>query len=190
MSTSLPRPVLIALLGAVAVVGVFVLTRGSGDQVAAPTPAPSPPAAKPQTGSAGTASGSARTPRSTADQKTAPSQAGGGAAKVRRTLPVPVRRALDAHKVVVLLFWNQRGTDDRSVKSAVDGLSRMGGKVAVFTDRPKNLARYAKISSAANVTHTPTLVVVNRRGQARKATGYLDPETVEQYVVDALHGAP
>jgi hypothetical protein len=92
--------------------------------------------------------------------------------------------------VVALLFWNPRGTDDRSVKTAVDGLSRHGGKVAVFTDKPNHLARYVKITAAADLTQTPTLIVVNRKGVARKATGYLDPETVEQYVVDALKGAP
>jgi hypothetical protein len=37
---------------------------------------------------------------------------------------------------------------------------------------------------------TPTLIVTNKDGEARVATGYLDPTTVEQYVVDALHGAP
>jgi hypothetical protein len=62
--------------------------------------------------------------------------------------------------------------------------------VAVFSDRLKNLARYTKITAGANIVQTPTLVVTNKKGEARVATGFLDPTTVEQYVVDALHGAP
>jgi hypothetical protein len=175
---------LIALLGAVAVAALFLFTRGGADEVAAPpTPAPAPTTEPAPSGAA----------TSPSPSKAQPNPGGGprGARVSRRkTLPTPVKRALDANKVVVLLFWNPRGTDDRSVKSAVDGLSRSGGKVAVFSDRPKNLARYAKVTSGVDVTQTPTLVVVDRQREARKATGYLDPDTVEQYVVDALHGAP
>lgn len=183
MSTSLPRPLLIALLGAVAVAGVFLFTRGGSEPAAPPAPAPAPQTTEPAP------SGTAAPPAAGEAQ----SQGGAGRgerAPRRRTLPAPVQRALDANKVLVLLFWNPRGTDDRSVKGAVDGLSRGGGKVAVFTDRPKNLARYTKVAAGVDVTQTPTLVVVDRQGEARKATGYLDPDTVEQYVVDALHGAP
>jgi hypothetical protein len=105
-------------------------------------------------------------------------------------LPAPLKKALDRNKVVVLLVWNPRGGEDKNVKKAVDGLSTHGGKVAVFTDRPENIARYTSITSAAQVTQTPAMIVVNRDKIARKATGYLDSETVEQYVVDALKGAP
>jgi hypothetical protein len=103
-------------------------------------------------------------------------------------LPPPVKKALDAHKVVVLLFWNPAGTDDRSVKRAVTGLPRHHGHVAVFTDRLNRITRYTKITAATNLSQTPTLVVVNKRGQARVATGYLDRTSADQLVVDALHG--
>jgi hypothetical protein len=106
-----------------------------------------------------------------------------------RTLPTPVKRAIDAHKVVVLLFWNPDGTDDQSVKRALDRVPRRGGRVAVFTSTLSNLSRYTRITAAANVTQTPTLVVVNRKNRARTVTGYLDQESVEQYVIDALRGA-
>jgi hypothetical protein len=167
--------------------------RSRGETPAPPPPAPGAQATTPTpTPAAPAPSGSAPT-QSSAGKSQSGGQAGangGKAATRRKTLPAPVRRALDAHKVLVLFFWNPRGTDDRSVKSAVNGLSRHGGKVAVFSDRPKNLARYTKVTSGIDVTQTPTLVVVNRQGEARKATGYLDPESVRQYVVDALHGAP
>ena len=84
-----------------------------------------------------------------------------------RGLPAPVAQALDAKKTVVILFWNTGGVDDRSVKSSVDQLSRRGGKVAVFTDKVANLSRYTRITAAASVTQTPSLVIVNREGPGR-----------------------
>ena len=188
MIASLPRPVLMGLIGVVVVGGLFVMTRGgSEDQSGAPSPAPATqttqpaPTVTPSTSSTNAPSNAARPtePRPTRPQD--------GSAK--RTLPAPVRRALDAHKVVVLLFWNPRGTDDRSVKGAVDALPE-SKRVAVFTDSTKNVSRYTKITSSADVNQTPALVVVDRQRDARVATGYLDSTTVEQYVVDALHAPP
>jgi hypothetical protein len=101
-----------------------------------------------------------------------------------------VKKAIDRNKVVVLLIWNPRGGDDKDVKNAVDGLSRRDGKVAVFTDKPENVAKYVTITGAVDLTQTPTLIVANGDQVARKATGYLDPITVDQYVVDALRGKP
>jgi hypothetical protein len=192
---SLPRPLLIALVGIVAVAGIFVMTRGNSggeaEPAAPPSPGPAPQASTPPKTSAATP-GSATKPSTTqgSPSNATPAPARPAVGAKARTLPQPVKHALDAHKIVVLLFWSPRGTDDRNVKSAVDSLSRRGGDVAVFTDRSKNMARYAKITAAADVEQTPTLIVVNRKGVARRATGYLDSETVDQYVVDALHGAP
>ena len=87
-------------------------------------------------------------------------------------LPVAVGRALDAKKVVVLLFWNSNAVDDRSVHQSVAKLSRHGGKVAVFDDSVKNLSRYTRVTATAQVTQTPSLVVIDRRGNAQVQTGY------------------
>ena len=69
-----------------------------------------------------------------------------------------------------------------------DGDGKCDEKVAIFTDRLKHLARYTKITAAANVVQTPTLIVVNRQEKAQVATGYMDEVSIDQYVVDALHG--
>ena len=94
-------------------------------------------------------------------------------------------KALDAKKTVVILFWNKNGVDDRSVKKSVDRLSNRGGGVAKFTDTVKNLSRYTRITSAASVTTTPSVVVVNSRGQAEVLTGYNDYQTINQFVSNA-----
>jgi hypothetical protein len=205
---TLPRPVLMAIVGGVLVIAMFVLTRGNGNQTSS---SPPPAATAPPSGNNGgtpatqpkapaqsgapsqpssTPSGSA-TPSTNSTSKPgakggSPSGSPGATSSRARTLPKPVSKAVSQHKVIVLLFWSPRGTDDRDVKHAVDSLSHRGGKVAVFTDRPKNVARYTRISAAINVVQTPTLVVVDRKGNARVATGYLDRETVAQYVIDAF----
>ena len=94
-------------------------------------------------------------------------------------------RALDAKKIVVILFWNKGGVDDRSVKNSVDRLPRRGGKTAVFTDKVANLSRYTRITAAASVTQTPALVIVNPKGQAEVLSGYYDFQTIHQYVRNA-----
>jgi hypothetical protein len=193
--SSIPRPALMGIVGVLACVALFMFTRGGGggEEAAAPsTPAPSqsvPGSSAAPSESAPSASAGANTATPSQKARTSAPTAGPAATK-SRTLPAPVKKALDKNKVVVLLIWNPRGGEDKNVKNAVDGLSRHGGKVAVFTDRPENIARYTSITSATQVTQTPSVIVVNRDKVARKATGYLDPVTVEQYVVDALRGAP
>ena len=177
---ALPRPVLLGVVGVVLIGAVLFATHKPGGSTSSPpTPAPAqtaaPAAAKPGTATATPShpakSGSAATPA------TKPSSPG---------LPVAVQKALDAKKVVVVLFWNPRGVDDRSVKGSVDRLPRQRGKVAVFSDSVKHLSRYTKITSATSVSQTPALVLVNRKGQAEVETGYLDYETIGQYVQNAL----
>jgi hypothetical protein len=201
MSTSLPRPVLLALVGAAAIAALFVFSRRGGEQAAQSPPAATGPGAA-QPGSQGTTppqGGTATTPGATQGQSGSATGQGSGAGTgspgkpVRvnepRKMPPAVKRALDANKIVVLLFWNPDGTDDRRVRQAVDSIGKRGGKVAVFTNDLSHLARYIRVTSPANVTQSPTLVVVDRDGNARTATGYLDAASVDQYVVDALRGS-
>jgi hypothetical protein len=198
MTTSLPRPVLLAVVGVAAIAALlFTMRRGSEQAATSPPAATGPGAAQPGAqGSTPAQPGTATTPGEAPAPAGSPSGQGSGAGttspdkQVRvnepRTLPPAVKRALDAHKVVVLLFWNPRGTDDRSVKQAVDSVGRRGGKVAVFTNDLSRLARYVRVTSPTNVTQSPTVVVVDPKGNARTASGYLDAASVDQYVVDAL----
>jgi hypothetical protein len=75
--------------------------------------------------------------------------------------------------------------DDRSVKSSVDRLPHRK-HLAVFSDSVRHLSRYTRITAAANVSTTPSLVIVNRQGQAEVVSGYLDYETLRQYVLNSL----
>ncbi len=168
----LPRPLLIALVGAVAVAAFMVATRRGGETDTAST---STPVAQAPSGSqSGSQSANGSNP-GTRPSGTVPGR-----------LPARVDRALDANKIVVLLFWNQRGSDDRAVKAGVDSISTRGGKVARFTDSINDISRYTRVTGTQTVTQSPALVVVDRDGKAQVATGYLDPQSVDQLVVDAL----
>jgi hypothetical protein len=170
VTAQLPRPALLAIVGVVAVVGLFFVSRRGGEETVPASPAPA------QTAPAESPSASSSEPDAApADDATESSQG----------LPPAVDKALDAKKTVVLLFWNKSGVDDRSVKGSVDRLSRRGGKVAKFTDTVNNLAKYTRITSGVSVTTTPSVVVVNSRGQAEVLSGYNDFQTIDQFVSNA-----
>ncbi|MGH2979537.1 MAG: hypothetical protein ACRDLQ_07855 [Solirubrobacterales bacterium] len=180
MIATIPRPVLLALVGVVLLGGLFVFSRRGADSTPA-VPAPS------QTSQP--SSPSADAPAAPAQQN-APQQNSAAPSPDKgeqggRGLPSRVARALDAKKTVVILFWNRGGIDDRSVKGAVDRLPRRGGKTAVFTDTVGNLSNYTRITAAASVTQTPALVIVNPKGQAELLNGYYDFQTIRQFVRDA-----
>jgi hypothetical protein len=178
--TSLPRPILYALVGAAAVLALLVGTRHRGTS-SPTTTTPAPANTKP----ANTAGTHAKP--TTEHKKPSSAAKSHPASGSQRTLPAPVQRALSAHKVVVLLFWNPRSSDDRSVRQAFASVSGHGGAVAKFTDTLGNVARYTRVTgSDAAVTQTPTVVVVDRKGNGRFVTGFQDSATVEQLVVDAL----
>jgi hypothetical protein len=179
---ALPRPVLLGIIGVVLVGGVLFLThKPSSTSSTTPAPSQTPPAAASPTAKPGTGA-RADKPNKGADKVTPANRSQAGPSGPG--LPTRVKHALDAHKVVVILFWNKRGVDDRSVKSSVDSLRR-SKRVAVFSDGVRSLARYTRITAAANVTSTPSLVIVNRKGQAEVVTGYLDRQTIRQYVLNA-----
>jgi hypothetical protein len=169
--STVPRPVLLAVVGAVAVLGLFFVSRRGEDTSVPATPAPSQTAQPPAQ-------------QNVPQGKTAPAPDKG--VQGGRGLPSPVARALDAKKTVVITFWNPRGVDDRSVKKSVDGLSKRNGKVAKFTDTMQNLSRYTRVTAAASVTTSPAVVIVNSRGQAEVLNGYYDFQTLNQYVSNAV----
>ena len=180
MVETVPRPVLLAIVGVVLVGGLFMFSRrGAEPGPATPAPSQTSQPSSPQ----------ADTPQAAAQQN-APQQNGAAPTADKgeaggRGLPSRVARALDAKKTVVILFWNKRGVEDRSVKSAVDRLPRRGGRTAVFTDKIANVSDYTRVTAAATVNTTPALVIVNPEGSAEVLNGYYDFQTIRQFVQNA-----
>jgi hypothetical protein len=181
---ALPRPVLLGIIGVVLVGGVFFAThKPSSTSSSTPAPSQTPPAAESPTAKPGS-SATANEPNQGPDKVNPANRSQTGPSGLG--LPTPVKHALDARKVVVILFWNRKAVDDRSVKASLDAIPRHKRRLAIFSDQVQNLARYTRITTAASISTTPSLVVVNRKGQAEVINGYLDRQTVGQYVQNAL----
>jgi hypothetical protein len=147
------------------------LADGTGETV---VPADSPP----------TAGTTAATPSTATEpgKLTAKAAAAGG-------LPPRVVRALDHHKVLVLLFWSPKSADDKAVRTALTGIDRHKGKVLAHATNVKRIAAYGQITRGADVEQSPTVVVVDRNRKVETLVGFVDRRSIDQAVTDALRNS-
>jgi hypothetical protein len=145
------------------------------------------PAATPATGSVAEVAATGAARASAAVVTDSGAAASPSAAEVEvSALPAAVRRAISKKRVVVLLFWNNKGADDRAVFGSIKHLNRRHGKVFVKTDSAKHVSAYSGITGGAQVLQTPTVVVVDKRKRAITLPGYVDGATLDHVVRIAL----
>jgi hypothetical protein len=101
-------------------------------------------------------------------------------------LPKPVAKAIRHNKVLVLLFWNNKSADDKAVHAALAHVDRWDGRVAVQSASIKKISQYGRIARGVDVEQSPTVVVVDPSLRADTLVGYVDSDTIDQAVVDAL----
>lgn len=104
-------------------------------------------------------------------------------------LPVPVQKALEARKVVVLFFYNPKSADDRAVRKAVKKVDTWNGEVVVQSADVADVAKYAKIANGADVQQSPSIVVIDRNRKAQTLVGYQVTRSIDQAVVDAIRNS-
>lgn len=104
----------------------------------------------------------------------------------RARAPKVAAQALNAHRVLALLFYNPRAADDRAVLRAFAHMSRHGGKVTVVAASLGHVADFDAVTSKVAVTGSPTFVVFDRQGLPTKLVGFSDPALMDQRVADAL----
>jgi len=97
-----------------------------------------------------------------------------------------VVRDIRRGKVVVLLFWNAKSSDDRATRGAVRGLSRHGGKVAVHVAPISRVARFESITRGVTVNQSPVTLVIDRKRRTRAIIGLSERGELTQAVDDAL----
>jgi cytoskeletal protein RodZ len=97
-----------------------------------------------------------------------------------------VLREMEAGKVVVLLFWDKTGADDRAARDAVTDLSRRDGKVAVHVVDVDEVGKYGSVTQGVNVTQSPATLIISPTGTARAINGLTERTEVDQLVRDAL----
>jgi hypothetical protein len=99
---------------------------------------------------------------------------------------VILKRQLGQGKTLLLLFWNPKSSDDKSVRKALHSVSaHLKGKVAVHVAPASQVGRYGSVTRNVQVLQTPTLVVVSKQGQALTLTGLVDKYAIEQSITEA-----
>src|SRR5215212_9345942 len=195
---TLPRPVLIALLGVALCAAAFLATRSASDTGSAVTtvtpdtqtppvhkakPDQAAPAAqkpsveKSQAPAPTTAKPESAAPTSPA--KPAKPQVTGEAAKT-----LPAIKALARGDVVVFFFTQPGAADDTGTREAVKTLKGEKG-VSVFTIGLDDLETFGPVLNGAGVSQVPAVVIVRAGQNGRLLQGYVDSRTLHQTVADA-----
>jgi hypothetical protein len=163
--------------------------------------------------SAASSTAAARAGSSAASRSSAAASArhGSSAGKAGTQLPAKqaqVEKALARGKIAVVLFWNPKGADDevvhldlkilQLVHSAAQArlipnirrlYKREGFEVekpiAVFEAQAKQVTSFGSITRGVQVNQTPTILIVNKRGQTTTLTGLVDAYSIEQAIDEA-----
>ncbi len=197
------RSVQLALLGLLALAGLFMVmkAKGGGESTAAEATAPADPAAP--------APGAAPAPATTATASAAPAAttaaatpvvSGAGATVPTNLIPGPglPKGLLSGYRngnAIALLVRRAGGIDDAIVRGSVD---RLGGlpNVKVYVTKAMHIARYAWLTQGVNVTDLPALVILRPRNlsggntTASVSFGFRDSASVLQAAEDALYRGP
>jgi hypothetical protein len=207
---TLPRPVLICLLGLALCAAAFLATRSANDTGSAvttvtSTPHVAPPASKPHAKSAKPVHGAkthkaapvhvkqvdksrsaapapAATKPSTTPAKPAAPAKPAVSPEVARVMPAI--KALGRGDVVVFFFTQPGPADDTSTGLAVKTLKHVKG-VSVFTVGLDELTIFRPVLSGAGVSQVPAVVVVRAGRKAHLLQGFVDSRTLLQTVADA-----
>jgi hypothetical protein len=92
-------------------------------------------------------------------------------------------------KVGVVLFWNPQASDDRHVHEQLESLSRSNRRIALQVARSNEATAFGQFTRTVQVMGTPTVLIVNHRGQVTMVTGLTDTFSVQQAIGDATQGA-
>jgi len=106
-----------------------------------------------------------------------------------QTLPKDVRKAVKQRKVLAILFYNNRSYDDKAVRRELDKVSHYGKQVFVDAHWIKSVGRYQAITRGVNVDQSPTIVVADANLKAETLVGYVDAETIDQTIADAVRAS-
>ncbi len=205
---ALPRPVLFAILGVALVLAALLATRalGTGDGgtiTPAPTAQPAPASQTPKPRAGQTDKGdrppgrpAAADRRPAADPRPADKERRGPkeSPAVRPSapvegVPVAVSSALEAGKVVTLVFTRTGAADDAATRRSVRELRKSFGRnrrVVVIEDSIASVADYRLVLAGVGVAQTPSILVLRKDRQPRLLEGYIDEGSLRQHVADAL----
>lgn len=93
-----------------------------------------------------------------------------------------VLRQLAEGKVVVMLFWDKSGADDRAARRAVASATKGRKNVAVRLVGPDKVGSYEAITGGVTIAQTPTTLVIGPERKAVTISGLIDPLEIKQAI--------
>jgi hypothetical protein len=106
----------------------------------------------------------------------------------KASMQTTVEHELAQGKTVLVLFWNRHGSDDMAVHDALPAVQHaLGSKVAVHYATAGQVGAFGTVTHAVQVTQTPTLLIVNPRGQTTVLTGLNDAFAIQQAIAESRH---
>ena len=174
---------------------------GSAEATASSKQSATPTTSSPATAAPKVSVTTVRTPAPAAKRVTGPNRV-----PARQVL---VEQALKQGAVAVVLFWDPRGSDDvavhrelqllkavhQSIRSVanvpeVSRLLKAAGlelnrKIAVQEALASQVASFGSITRSVHVAGTPTILIINKRGQTTTMTGLTDAYAIEQAIDEA-----
>jgi hypothetical protein len=100
-------------------------------------------------------------------------------------------RAVEAElakgKIALILFWNPKGADDVVVHRAIHQLNMGSLHIALNEAPASDIAAFGTITRGIQVYGTPTLLIVNKKGQTITLTGSEDSFAIAQAISEARH---
>ncbi len=178
---SVPRPVLLAVLGLALIVATLLATRGSGSSgtiTPVPTPASKPAPARPAPVRQAKVPAHAAKPSAppvARPAQTPPAAGSGTAAKVAA--------AYQRGNVVVLFFTHPGSADDAADETAIDSIAQIR-HVSAFSVGLSDVTTFRPLLTNVGVAQTPSIVVLRSGMQARLVEGFVDPQSLRQTIYD------
>ena len=97
-----------------------------------------------------------------------------------------VDRGLHQRKVVALLFYNPRSSDDKMVRQEFSRLSTRGGRVVLVASPLAALSSFGEVTQRVQVTEASSLIVFDHKGKASSIVGFTTDAEMSQRISDAL----
>jgi hypothetical protein len=180
------------------VAGIHRATANADAAVKAKTPATTSRHAATATSKPATASKPAGKPTVTTAKPTVTASTPAAAAKPATSKPaahanpsapaLAVKQELATGKVAVILFWNPKGYTDREVNDQLSSLGTMHGRLAVHVAKTSQVSDFGTITTGVSVLQTPTILVLNPKGQISTITGLVDSADIRATITQAEQG--
>jgi hypothetical protein len=98
-----------------------------------------------------------------------------------------VEAAVAKGDVAVILFWNPRGSDDKSVHKALAQVKRADHRIAVQEALASQVAAFGAVTRGVQIYATPAMLFVNKSGRTDQLNGLQDAFSIEQTIAEARH---